>query len=87
MKRTFRDRKGERLVPEVVESAGRWEVVAPLSSVRLGETPRNGVKSQHNIDYPKWSTVFVSKSERECRWWLDRYERVVLKLCIPYEVW
>ena len=87
MKRTFRDRKGERLVPEVIESAGRGEGVAPLSSVRLGETPRNGVKSRHNIDYPKWSTVFVSKSERECKWWLDRYERGVLKLCIPYEVW
>jgi len=86
MKRTFRNRKGEHLVPEIVESAGRWEVVAPLSSVRLGETPRNGVKSRHNTDYPKWSTVYVARSERDCKRWLDKWRNAVYKLCIPYEV-
>ena len=85
--RVFKNRKGEPLLPLVEERIrGRFEVVAPLSSVRIGETRRDFVKSKACVDYPRWVAIFVSKSERECQRWLDRYERVVLKLCIPYEV-
>ena len=83
----FKNRKGEPLLPLVEERIkGRFEVVAPLSSVRIGETRKDFVRSKACIDYPRRVAVFVSKSERECQKWLDRYERVVLKLCIPYEV-
>ena len=85
--RVFKNRKGEPLLPLVEERVkGRFEVVAPLSSVRMGETRRDFVKSKACVDYPRWVAIFVSKSERECQRWLDRYDRVVLKLCIPFEV-
>lgn len=82
----FRDRKGNDLVPYVLSKDGRHEVVAPVSSVRIGETNRNAVKSRQCVDYPKWVAVYVGRSEKECKKWLDRYEKVVLKMCIPYEV-
>ena len=82
----FKDCKGNELMPYVLSKDGRHEVVAPVSSVRIGETRRDFVRSKACVDYPRWVALFVSKSERECQRWLDRYERVVLKLCIPYEV-
>jgi len=82
----FRDRKGNDLVPYVLSKDGRHEVVAPVSSVRIGETNRNAVKSRQCVDYPKWVAVYVGRSEKECKKWLDRYEKVVLRMCIPYEV-
>jgi hypothetical protein len=60
--------------------------VAPVSSVRIGETRKDYVKSKACVDYPKWVALFVGRSEAECKKWLDKYQRVVLKLCIPYEV-
>ena len=85
--RVFRNRKGEQLLPIVEERIeGRYEVVAPVSSVRIGETRKDFVRSKACVDYPRWVALFVSKSERECQRWLDRYEKAVLKLCIPYEV-
>ena len=83
----FKNRKGEQLLPLVEERIkGRFEVVAPLSSVRIGETRKDFVRSKACVDYPRWVAVFVSKNERECQSWLAKYQRVVLKLCIPYEV-
>lgn len=82
----FRDRKGNDLVPYVLSKDDRHEVVAPVSSVRIGETNKNAVKSRQCVDYPKWVAVYVGRSEKECKKWLDRYEKVVLKMCIPYEV-
>ena len=82
----FRDRKGNDLVPYVLSKDGRHEVVAPVSSVRIGETNRNAVKSRQCVDYPKWVAVYVGRSEKDCKKWLDRYEKIVLKMCIPYEV-
>ena len=79
----FRDRKGNDLVPYVLSKDGRHEVVAPVSSVRIGETNRNAVKSRQCVDYPKWVAVYVGRSQKECKKWLDRYEKV---MCIPYEV-
>ena len=81
-----RDRKGDELVPYVLSKDGRHEVVAPVSSVRIGETNRNAVKSRHCVDYPRWIALFVGRSEAECKKWLDKYKTQVLKLCIPYEV-
>ena len=81
-----RDRKGDELMPYVLSKDGRHEVVAPVSSVRIGETNRNAVKSRHCVDYPRWIAMFVGRSEAECKKWLDKYKTQVLKLCIPYEV-
>ena len=81
-----RDRKGDELMPYVLSKDGRHEVVAPVSSVRIGETNRNAVKSRHCVDYPRWVALFVGRSEAECKRWLDKHKTTVLKLCIPYEV-
>ena len=64
----------------------RWEVVAPVSSVRIGETSRELVKRKQRVDYLRLVTVFVGKSEQDCKKWLDRYRPVLVKLGIPYEV-
>jgi len=84
--KAFKDRKGNDLMPYVLSQNGRHEVVAPVSSVRIGETRKDFVKSKTCVDYPKWVALFVGRSEAECKKWLDKYRRVVLKLCIPYEV-
>lgn len=81
-----RDRKGNDLVPYVVSKDNRHEVVAPVSSVRIGETSRNQVKSKQSIDYARWVALYVGRSEAECKKWLDKHKTTVLKLCIPYEV-
>lgn len=81
-----KDRKGNDLVPYVLSKDGRHEVVAPVSSVRIGETNRNAVKSKHCVDYARWVALFVGRSEAECKRWLDKHKTTVLKLCIPYEV-
>ena len=44
---------------------GRYEVVAPVSSVRIGETRKDFVRSKACVDYPRWVALFVSKSERD----------------------
>ena len=77
--------KTKPLTIEIV-NRWRWEVVAPVSSVRIGETRRDHVKSKHRVDYPRWVALFVGRSEAECKRWLDKHKTVVLKLCIPYEV-
>lgn len=82
----FRDRKGNDLVPYVLSKDGRHEVVAPLSSVRIGETDKNAVKSRQCVDYAKWVAIYVGRNEKDCKKWLDQYEEVVLRMCVPYEV-
>ena len=82
----FKDRKGNDLLPYVVSKDNRHEVVAPVSSVRIGETNRNAVKSKQCVDYARWVALFVGRSEGECKRWLDKHKTTVLKLCIPYEV-
>lgn len=81
-----KDGKGNDLVPYVLSRNNRHEVVAPVSSVRIGETRRDLVKSKACVDYPRWVAIFVGRSEAECKRWLDKYHKAVLKLCIPYEV-
>jgi len=84
--RVFKDRKGNDLMPYVLSKDGRHEVVAPVSSVRIGETRKDFVKSKACVDYARWVALFVGRSENECKKWLDKYRKVVLRLCIPYEV-
>ena len=81
-----KDRKGNDLMPYVVSKDNRHEVVAPVSSVRIGETNRNAGKSKQCVDYARWVALFVGRSEAECKRWLDKHRTTVLKLCIPYEV-
>jgi hypothetical protein len=64
----------------------RWEVVAPVSSVRIGETSKELVKSKRAVDYLRLVTIFVGKNEKECERWLDRNRHILVKLGIPYEV-
>ena len=64
----------------------RWEVVVPVSSVRIGETSRELVKSKHRVDYLRLVTIYVGKNERDCKKWLDRHRHMLVKLGIPYEV-
>jgi len=64
----------------------RWEVVAPVSSVRIGETSSELVKKKQAVDYLRLVTIFVGKNEQECKKWLDRHRHVLVKLGIPYEV-
>ena len=64
----------------------RWEVVAPVSSVRIGETSKELVKSKRAVDYLRLVTIFVGRNEKECKRWLDRHRHILVKLGIPYEV-
>jgi hypothetical protein len=82
----FKNRRGEELTPYVASKDNRHEVVAPVSSVRIGETNRNAVKSKQCIDYARWVALYVGRSEIECKRWLDKHRTTVLKMCIPYEV-
>ena len=82
----FKDGQGNDLVPYVNSTENRHEVVAPVSSVRIGETDVNLIKSKHCVDYAKWVALYVGKSEKDCKKWLDRYKKVVVQMCIPYEI-
>jgi len=64
----------------------RWEVVEPVSSVRRRETSRELVKKKQAEVYQRLVTIFVGKSEQECKRWLDKHRHVLVKLGIPYEV-
>ena len=48
----------------------RWEVVAPVSSVRIGETSKELVKKKQAVDYLRLVTIFVRKNEQECKRWV-----------------
>ena len=65
---------------------GSWIVNAPVSSVRIGETDREQVKKKNCVDYLMDISVFVGKSENDCRKWLDRNRQGLVKLGTPYEV-
>lgn len=63
-----------------------WQVLAKLSSVRLGQTSREQVKSGECVDAMVWQTVHVEKNERDCKKWVDEQWENLLRLGIPYEV-
>ena len=73
--KVFKDRKGNDLMPYVLSKDGRHEVVAPVSSVRIGETRRDFVKSKACVDYARWVALFVGRSENECKSGLTSTER------------
>jgi len=79
--------KTEKLEIEIVERSDKqWALCVPVSSVRIGETDRELVKSKDCVDYLRHVVLFVGKSRNECKKWLDLNNQVVLKLGIPYEV-
>jgi hypothetical protein len=79
--------KTKKLEIEIVERPDyKWALLVPASSVRIGETSRELVKSKDCVDYLRHVMLFVGKSRWECKKWLDEHKQVVLKLGIPYEV-
>ena len=64
----------------------KWTVNTPVSSVRIGETNRDTVKKKDCVDYLRLVTIFIGKSENECRLWVDRHKQALVKLRTPYEV-
>ena len=79
--------KTPKLEVEIVSPVeGRWEVLVPASSVRLGETSREQIKSKDCVDYLRLITAYVGKTEKDCKKWLDANEKNVVRIGIPYEV-
>tara|TARA_R110000803_G_scaffold101042_1_gene169011 strand:- start:16 stop:273 length:258 start_codon:yes stop_codon:yes gene_type:complete len=80
--------KTKKLELEIVrrEFDDRWIVNAPVSSARIGETDRDAIKRKDCVDYLMSLSVFVGKSENECRLWVDSNKQTLLKLGTPYEV-
>ena len=64
----------------------RWTVNTPASSVRIGETNRDTVKKKDCVDYLRLVTIYIGKSENECRLWVARHKQALVKLRTPYEV-
>ena len=80
--------KTKKLELEIVRRGydDRWIVNAPISSVRIGETNRDAVKKKDCVDYLRLATIFIGKSNNECRLWVDRNKQTLVKLGTPYEV-
>ena len=80
--------KTKKLELEIVRRQydDRWTVNTPASSVRIGETNRDTVRKKDCVDYLRLVTIFIGKSENECRLWVDRHKHALVKLRTPYEV-
>ena len=80
--------KTKKLELEIVRRGydDRWIVNAPISSARIGETDRDAIKRKDCVDYIMSLSVFVGKSENECRLWVDSNKQTLVKLGTPYEV-
>ena len=80
--------KTQKLELEIVRRSydDRWIVNAPISSARIGETDRDAIKRKDCVDYLMSLSVFVGKSENECRLWVDSNKQTLVKLGTPYEV-
>ena len=80
--------KTQKLELEIVRRGwdDRWIVNTPASSVRVGETDRDAVKKKDCVDYLRLVTIYIGKSENECRLWVDRHKQALVKLRTPYEV-
>jgi hypothetical protein len=68
------------------EHDGMWQVVAKLSTVRMGLTNREQVKTRDLLDSMEWFTVRVEKSEEMCKKWVDEQWEYLVGMGIPYEV-
>lgn len=79
--------KTKKLEIEIIERPDhKWALLVPASSVRMGETSRELVKSKECVDYLRHVMLFVGKSRYDCKKWLDTNKQAVLRLGIPYEV-
>ena len=80
--------KTRKLELEIVRRGwdDRWIVNKPASSVRVGETDKDAVKKKDCVDYLRLVTIYIGKSENECRLWVDRHKQALVKLRTPYEV-
>ena len=80
--------KTRKLELEIVRRGwdDRWIVNTPASSVRVGETDKDAVKKKDCVDYLRLVTIYIGKSENECRLWVDRHKQALVKLRTPYEV-
>ena len=79
--------KTKKLEIEILERGdGMWMLCVPASSVRIGETNRDTVRKKDCVDYLRLVTIFIGKSENECRLWVDRNKQTLVKLGTPYEV-
>ena len=47
---------------------------------------RDTVRKKDCVDYLRLVTIFIGKSENECRLWVDRNKQTLVKLGTPYEV-
>lgn len=63
-----------------------WQVLCNASTVRLGLTNRELVKSGEAVDLTQWITVHVTNSKQNAKKWLDMHDGSVLRLSTPYEV-
>lgn len=63
-----------------------WQVVAKLSTVRMGLTNREQVKTRDLLDSMEWFTVRIEKSEEMCKKWVDEQWEYLVRMGIPYEV-
>jgi hypothetical protein len=68
------------------EHDGMWQVVAKLSTVRMGLTNREQVKTRDLLDSMEWFTVRIEKSEEMCKKWVDEQWEYLVRMGIPYEV-
>tara|TARA_E500000318_G_scaffold91755_1_gene90123 strand:- start:540 stop:788 length:249 start_codon:yes stop_codon:yes gene_type:complete len=63
-----------------------WQVVAKLSTVRMGLTNREQVKTRDLLDSMEWFTVRVEKNQEMCKKWVDSNWDYLVRMGIPYEV-
>jgi hypothetical protein len=68
------------------EHDGMWQVVAKLSTVRMGLTNREQVKTRDLLDSMEWFTVRIEKNEEMCKKWVDEQWEHLVRMGIPYEV-
>ena len=67
-----KDWKGNHLVPHVVSQSGRHEVLAPVSSVRIGETDADLVRSRCRL--PTLGCGVCGSHRKRVQRCLDRHD-------------
>ena len=65
---------------------GNWIVYAKLSAVRIGLENKELVKNGNRIDYRKWITCFVSKTQTACIEWQKNNKTRLDRLSQKYSV-
>ena len=65
---------------------GNWIVYAKLSAVRIGLENKELVKNGNRIDYRKWITCFVAKTQTACIEWQKDNKTRLDRLSQKYSV-